>query len=300
MNWINKQWHKVWLYLITLANNYLVGRNKEDAEQVTEPAPTPPVEKPTKPEPIDTRLANTLLVLDAGHYKETAGKRGPKFKPEGQAIEWVDNRVFVQSLYACIQIQNKKIQNPIIDVVVANKDWLKEEERFDLNFDASAYHNSKGRENLYYRNTRINDIYKANVNKYKRIIFISIHHNAVNNPNVRGLELYYHGVGNNHLSKIFCNTIWKWFRIAGYQGRYTNTTHKDVTVRPDTWIYSKAKGDSVNGFSILRNNKQYSTRILIEVEYMTNREAVVDILNTKLVNEKTKVLYNAIKEFIKE
>ena len=70
MNWINKQWHKVWLYLITLANNYLVGRNKEDAEQVTEPAPTPPVEKPTKPEPIDTRLANTLLVLDAGTIRK--------------------------------------------------------------------------------------------------------------------------------------------------------------------------------------------------------------------------------------
>jgi len=328
---------KIWLWFLQFINQYLADKGLgDDAEQVTNPAPNPPIEKPVdkepEPQPIK-KLAQYLVVLEAGHYKQTAGKKGYWFTINNKKVraeEWLVNRKQVEFIYQMFQEQNKKPDMPLTHVLVADRDWNVEKQKYNYNFDATKYHTSKGREYLGYRKNRLNEIYEANKADYKEIIFISVHHNAydiysgmttreiqmylnahgynliidgikgsntenamndyINNTvdidtSITGLEFYYHGLGDNKLSKILANKLVTWLNIGEERLRPS-------PARPDTWLYK-------SGFYILRKTS-FKTKLLLELGYMTNKEDVERMLNPQVQDIRAQSIYLAINDYLYE
>jgi hypothetical protein len=283
---------KIWLWFLQFINQYLADRGLgDDAEQVTNPAPNPPIEKPVdkepEPQPI-RRIAQYLVVLEAGHYSQTAGKRGYWFTINNRKVraeEWLVNRKQVELIYQMFQEQNKKPDMRLIHVLVADRDWNVEKQKYNYNFDATKYHTSKGKEYLGYRKNRLNEIYEANKVDYKEIIFISVHHNAFTDSDIRGLEFYYHGLGDNKLSKILANKLVTWLGIGEERLRPS-------PARPDTWLYK-------SGFYILRKTG-FRTKVLLELGYMTNKEDVERMLNPKVQDIRAQSIYLAINDYLYE
>lgn len=125
------------------------------------------------------------VILDAGHGKETPGKRSPKLKDNRQLLEWQFNREICNKIYCLLQCEG-------IKCILANND--------DVDYKLSA------------RAEVINNLY----NKEKKLghlaVMISVHGNAAGNgdwKNATGWEVYTTpGTTNSDkLAKCFCEVF---------------------------------------------------------------------------------------------
>lgn len=293
----------------------------DDAEQVTNPAPNQIK--------LNSYGRKTLIVLEAGHYRETVGKRGFWFttKDDDSKIfrihEWNVNRRQVTALYDII----KRDYLSNLDVIVADTDWNEQTQDYEF-VSAKQYHNDKGVEKLYYRRDRLNKIYLENRKKYSNIIFLSVHHNAYNifsgkstleiqkflnsknnsliedgvmGPKTRTAMNYYLQEGINDENTVSGTEVYYHGLGKNYKSKTLaqfivaafkrNSLHlRPYPYRPDTMIYK-------SGFYILRRTL-FPVKILLELGYMTNRGDAWDMNDSKVIYNKAKAIYEGIKNYL--
>lgn len=138
------------------------------------------------------------VILDAGHGKETPGKRSPKLDNGNRLFEWKFTREICNKIYCLLQSEG-------IKCIIANRD--------DVDYKLSE------------RATRINNLY----NKEKKLghlaIMISVHGNACGNGDWKtayGWEVFStKGTTNSDkLAKCFCNVFKNIFpdkRLRGHK-----------------------------------------------------------------------------------
>ena len=136
--------------------------------------------------------SRTLVILDAGHGKETLGKRSPVWKDGTQLFEWEFNRDIVNKIYRYL------VASSISTIKIINTDE-----------DIS----------LLKRTEIINKIYNDYKNKYFVYLF-SIHGNAFDNNEVNGVEAFT-SVGNTK-ADIIADTVLKELETLGWNMRFNN------------------------------------------------------------------------------
>ena len=163
--------------------------------------------------------SRTLVLLDAGHGKETPGKRSPVWKDGTQLFEWEFNRDIVDKIHQYLvaaSISSIKLINTDEDVSLSE------------------------------RTSWINTLYKEYKDRYFVYLF-SIHGNAFDSPKTHGIEAFT-SVGNTTADVIADITL-KELESLGWYMRYNNKTklNKDYNY----WILKNTHCPSVlteNGF----------------------------------------------------
>lgn len=147
------------------------------------------------------------VILDAGHGKETPGKRSQKLCDGRQLFEWKFTRDVCNKIYCLLQMEG-------IKCIIANRD--------DVDYKLSD------------RATRINNLY----NKEKKLghlaIMISVHGNACGNgewKTAHGWEVFStEGTTNSdRLAKCFCNVFEELFpdkKLRGHKEKNFTIIYK--------------------------------------------------------------------------
>lgn len=138
------------------------------------------------------------VILDAGHGKETPGKRSPKLDNGNRLFEWKFTREICNKIYCLLQSEG-------IKCIVANRD--------DVDYKLSE------------RATHINNLYNKEKKHGHLAIMISVHGNACGNGEWKtayGWEVFStKGTTNSDkLAKCFCNVFKNIFpdkRLRGHK-----------------------------------------------------------------------------------
>lgn len=138
------------------------------------------------------------VILDAGHGKETPGKRSPKLDNGNRLFEWKFTREICNKIYCLLQSEG-------IKCIIANRD--------DIDYKLSE------------RATRINNLYNKEKKHGHLAIMISVHGNACGNGEWKtayGWEVFStKGTTNSDkLAKCFCNVFKNVFpdkRLRGHK-----------------------------------------------------------------------------------
>lgn len=138
------------------------------------------------------------VILDAGHGKETPGKRSPKLDNGNRLFEWKFTREICNKIYCLLQSEG-------IKCIIANRD--------DVDYKLSE------------RATRINNLYNKEKKHGHLSIMISVHGNACGNGEWKtayGWEVFStKGTTNSDkLAKCFCNVFKNIFpdkRLRGHK-----------------------------------------------------------------------------------
>jgi N-acetylmuramoyl-L-alanine amidase len=138
------------------------------------------------------------VILDAGHGKETPGKRSPKLDNGNRLFEWKFTREICNKIYCLLQSEG-------IKCIVANRD--------DVDYKLSE------------RATRINNLYNKEKKHGHLAIMISVHGNAAGSGDWKtayGWEVFStKGTTNSDkLAKCFCNVFKNIFpdkRLRGHK-----------------------------------------------------------------------------------
>lgn len=138
------------------------------------------------------------VILDAGHGKETPGKRSPKLDNGNRLFEWKFTREICNKIYCLLQSEG-------IKCIIANRD--------DVDYKLSE------------RATRINNLYNKEKKHGHLAIMISVHGNACGNGEWKtayGWEVFStKGTTNSDkLAKCFCNVFKNVFpdkRLRGHK-----------------------------------------------------------------------------------
>lgn len=138
------------------------------------------------------------VILDAGHGKETPGKRSPKLDNGNRLFEWKFTREICNKIYCLLQSEG-------IKCIIANRD--------DVDYKLSE------------RATRINNLYNKEKKHGHLAIMISVHGNAAGSGDWKtayGWEVFStKGTTNSDkLAKCFCNVFKNIFpdkRLRGHK-----------------------------------------------------------------------------------
>lgn len=138
------------------------------------------------------------VILDAGHGKETPGKRSPKLDNGNHLFEWKFTREVCNKIYCLLQSEG-------IKCIIANRD--------DVDYKLSE------------RATRINNLYNKEKKHGHLAIMISVHGNAAGSGDWKtayGWEVFStKGTTNSDkLAKCFCNVFKNIFpdkRLRGHK-----------------------------------------------------------------------------------
>ena len=147
------------------------------------------------------------VILDAGHGKETPGKRSPKLGDGRQLLEWKFTRDVCNKIYCLLQSEG-------IKCIIANRD--------DVDYKLSE------------RATRINNLYNKEKKHGHLAIMISVHGNACGNGEWKtayGWEVFStKGTTNSDkLAKCFCNVFENIFpdkRLRGHKEKNFTIIYK--------------------------------------------------------------------------
>lgn len=125
------------------------------------------------------------VILDAGHGKETPGKRSPITEDGSQLLEWEFTREVCNKIYDLLRVEG-------IKCIIANKD--------DKDYKLSD--RAKNINNLYAKEKKLGHL----------AIMISVHGNAAGNgewKNAQGWEIFTteNTTNSDKLAKCFCNVF---------------------------------------------------------------------------------------------